>query len=687
MMHLDAKVQGYVKELSSDISKRKKAIIEIQARQRDITTRYRTVLQQNKWRTQEASDSDIIVLNIGGTEMFARRDTLTIVEGSRLETLFSGQWDEKLNRDALGRVFMEMNPDAFKKILEYLYVFKLSFTTNFQDNGISTTGPALYPCINSNSVKEYFFRYMEFFGLKEHGRNKNPYPVMYHGTAKIDQMMKGLDAMEKRLAEDESFIKLFLIDHRSSTSGDGFTTPMETPISSPPSSPLPVVCSSDDDSVSSGSFVDLTTSDINAPSITVPREADSEDLGILNLLVSGEIIVTKRSTLCLEPNSKLAQDFASDKWLHDHEVITEEGKRCVLVEQPVSAFRKLLHHLQHQSISLHGETLLPSLKLDYTRDDDRNIFKRMYTYYFPEGSNMLKIIDTSPYNNRRNHQQCLDGPYLHGSSVSWLNSTGYRSTLDLSSYYLPEYPLYDMPNQYIDYPRYPCYTHPPGYPTDGIQYNNLNHCIYYSPVDPFASPPKQGLYSMDSIVLHNRLDFYALEKLLVTANRKTITPKLLYRASVDGWHASSFHRTCDNKGATLTLIKSTEGYIFGGFTDKSWPSSNQVVSSDNAFVFHLTCYAGVPAQKYGMKKDVYSGINNKTFAMQSNSSYGPSFGCTLGNPGEMYDLRIASNANRKESYCTGIGNPLSAYDWSDRDPLFLTGTCSFKVSDYEVFQV
>jgi len=45
--------------------------------------------------------------------------------------------------------------------------------------------------------------------------------------------------------------------------------------------------------------------------------------------------------------------------------------------------------------------------------------------------------------------------------------------------------------------------------------------------------------------------------------------KLLYRASRDGWAASNFHSCCDNKGPTVTVIKSGN-YIFGGYTEKSW---------------------------------------------------------------------------------------------------------------------
>ena len=45
--------------------------------------------------------------------------------------------------------------------------------------------------------------------------------------------------------------------------------------------------------------------------------------------------------------------------------------------------------------------------------------------------------------------------------------------------------------------------------------------------------------------------------------------KLLYRASRNGWAASNFHSCCDNKGPTVTVVKSGN-YIFGGFTEQHW---------------------------------------------------------------------------------------------------------------------
>ena len=45
--------------------------------------------------------------------------------------------------------------------------------------------------------------------------------------------------------------------------------------------------------------------------------------------------------------------------------------------------------------------------------------------------------------------------------------------------------------------------------------------------------------------------------------------KRCWRASVDGWAASTFHSGCDNKGPTVTIIKVGQ-YIFGGYASVSW---------------------------------------------------------------------------------------------------------------------
>ena len=45
-----------------------------------------------------------------------------------------------------------------------------------------------------------------------------------------------------------------------------------------------------------------------------------------------------------------------------------------------------------------------------------------------------------------------------------------------------------------------------------------------------------------------------------------------WHANTDGWASTTFHSNCDGKGPTVTIIQVND-YIFGGYTDVSWNSS------------------------------------------------------------------------------------------------------------------
>ncbi len=66
--------------------------------------------------------------------------------------------------------------------------------------------------------------------------------------------------------------------------------------------------------------------------------------------------------------------------------------------------------------------------------------------------------------------------------------------------------------------------------------------------------------------------------------------KLLYKASKDGFSAFSFHMKVDNRGPTITLIKSAiNDKIFGGYTSVPITSSLfKWVKDEKAFLFNLT---------------------------------------------------------------------------------------------------
>ena len=63
---------------------------------------------------------------------------------------------------------------------------------------------------------------------------------------------------------------------------------------------------------------------------------------------------------------------------------------------------------------------------------------------------------------------------------------------------------------------------------------------------------------------------------LLDSRRKRHHLRLLFRASRDGFFAKTFHSMCDNKGPTVTIVRSGEN-IFGGFTEHSWNSKCELI--------------------------------------------------------------------------------------------------------------
>ena len=68
---------------------------------------------------------------------------------------------------------------------------------------------------------------------------------------------------------------------------------------------------------------------------------------------------------------------------------------------------------------------------------------------------------------------------------------------------------------------------------------------------------------------------------------KKITLDLLYKASIDGDKAESFHNKCDIANSSLVLIKTSDGKRFGGYTTCNWKGNSIEKKDEFAFVFSL----------------------------------------------------------------------------------------------------
>ena len=84
--------------------------------------------------------------------------------------------------------------------------------------------------------------------------------------------------------------------------------------------------------------------------------------------------------------------------------------------------------------------------------------------------------------------------------------------------------------------------------------------------------------------------------------------RLAYRASRDGWRGYDFHDHCNFIPNTLTIVKTTTGYILGGFVELWWSSRDEYASDKQSFLFSFTNTIGTPFLMKMQRSDGYEAI-------------------------------------------------------------------------------
>ena len=176
------------------------------------------------------------------------------------------------------------------------------------------------------------------------------------------------------------------------------------------------------------------------------------------------------------------------------------------------------------------------------------------------------------------------------------------------------------------------------------------------------------LYSMSSI---SSLDEITLISNWINPNA-TFNYVLLYKASRDGDSSDTFHEKCDYNQNTITLILTTDGWKFGGYTDSTWLDTSlddemncneDCKFTSNSFIFSLNL------------KKKYPSIS-KTPPIRCGQDKGPTFG---NGP----DFMILNKCLSRNSLCnspTTFGNMATINEFNG-------GKDKFIVKEMEVFYV
>ena len=187
-----------------------------------------------------------------------------------------------------------------------------------------------------------------------------------------------------------------------------------------------------------------------------------------------------------------------------------------------------------------------------------------------------------------------------------------------------------------------------------------------------------------SILSHKQCELLIqrlIKKEIIKGNKQKFV--CLMNAKCDGFDGKIFHKRCNYKGATLTVIKSEYDYIFGGFTNVQWIKPNQkkgaVEYSEDYKAFLFSFYLSTD------NLEIYDiDFNSAAFAIENTLEKGPIFGYSdiiIG--GENCDKERISFCKTSHYKINGDGNKLcGGNDDSVSDKYY-----RYKVDNYEVFQL
>ena len=179
-----------------------------------------------------------------------------------------------------------------------------------------------------------------------------------------------------------------------------------------------------------------------------------------------------------------------------------------------------------------------------------------------------------------------------------------------------------------------------------------------------------------------------MKKLLQKKDLNNRTWSLLYRGSRHGFEASNFHLCCDGLPNTLTIVKSTYGNIFGGYTTIPWKSieydeENGFNYDPSAFIFSIVNDENIPLVFEHAKESENTEKYVVRGSVWSDSKSGPIFGGG-------HDLLILDRSNIRRNSSSNLGCTFTHSDYpmnSYRTKEILAGDRNFEVDEIEVFQM
>ena len=174
-------------------------------------------------------------------------------------------------------------------------------------------------------------------------------------------------------------------------------------------------------------------------------------------------------------------------------------------------------------------------------------------------------------------------------------------------------------------------------------------------------------YDIDSILLNSK-EIQLISKRLIKEEKNKVIYNLIYRASRDGKNANSYHKKCNEKINTLTVVQTVKGNKFGGYTETQIQESNKGYKDPNSFIFSLD------------KMKIYENLNKEGNVIRHYSGYGPFFVGGF----VVFDNNFYNSRN---NYVYDKSSSSNFFSREDEDFELNNGEEFFVVREVEVFEI
>ena len=186
----------------------------------------------------------------------------------------------------------------------------------------------------------------------------------------------------------------------------------------------------------------------------------------------------------------------------------------------------------------------------------------------------------------------------------------------------------------------------------------------------FENKNAEFSFNIKSNIIPNFKDFkFIYDEICKQLNKKEIKFVQRFNALKDGDSAKKFHEKCDNVGPNISIVKTKENLIFGGFTVNNWSPQVQVKKDDLAFLFNYQTKKIHHIKRGENAIYCYFGVLIDFF--NDKGGY-----ATLG----LIDNCFNNDSNTCQIKDTSFTNFLKDYELNN-------GNKNFKVSEFELYEI